>query len=256
MVSAFTTALLLTFSSRALAAALLPAVTGVEGVIPSGVVTIGARPTPPPRAPGHIKAALGLGPGPQYVTITITNKGDGAISTSHARAPTAPPMVSGNADPGVIPARGQAEFAVPTGWIGNVAVVPSQFQITGDITLLEANYVIPNGYSYAVADVDVSFVNGISLPATCSCDNAVVTGCNKDLWKLGTCPNNNGQGGCVNPLRSDTSATEAAPFFRPCQHAAWTYVEDGAADAWGACQSGHITCCVGTECAPNPKQSP
>lgn len=65
---------------------------------------------------------------------------------------------------------------------------------------------------------------------------------------------NNGQGGCVNPLRSDTSVTEAAPFFQPCQHAAWTYVNDGEADAWGLCQSGHITCCVGTDCNPNPKQ--
>lgn len=85
MVSAFTTSLLIAFSSRALAAALLPAVTGVEGVIPSGLVTLGARPTPPPDASDSFRAALG--PGPQYVTITITNKRDGAISTTHAHDP-------------------------------------------------------------------------------------------------------------------------------------------------------------------------
>lgn len=67
-------------------------------------------------------------------------------------------MVAGNANPGTIPARGQAEFAVPTGWIGNVAIVPSEYEMSNDITLIEANYVIPGGYDYAVADVDVSFV--------------------------------------------------------------------------------------------------
>lgn len=67
-------------------------------------------------------------------------------------------MAAGNADPGTIPAGGQAEFAVPTDWIGNVAIVPSQYEMTNDITLIEANYVIPDGYSYAVADVDVSLV--------------------------------------------------------------------------------------------------
>ena len=69
-------------------------------------------------------------------------------------------MVSGNANPGVIPAGGKAEFAVPTGWIGSVAITPSRFRLTNDITLIEANYVVPaaGGYKYAVADVDVSFV--------------------------------------------------------------------------------------------------
>lgn len=84
MVSAFATSLLITFASRALAAALQAAVTGVEGVVPSGLVTLGASSTPPPDA--SAKAAA-LGPGPQYVTITITNQRTGAISTSHAKDP-------------------------------------------------------------------------------------------------------------------------------------------------------------------------
>ncbi|KAK8110079.1 hypothetical protein PG999_008216 [Apiospora kogelbergensis] len=253
MVAALTTSLFITFASSALASAVLPAVTGVEGVIPPGMVTLGPRPTPPPEVPDSFRAMLG--PGPKYVTITITNKKDEPISTSHARDPNTPKMVSGNANPGVIPAGGRAEFAVPTGWIGSVAITPSRFRLTNDITLIEANYVVPGGYSYAVADVDVSFVNGFSVTTVCSCSGKGVTGCNKNLWDLNKCPNDNKQGGCVNPLRADKNAREAAPFFRPCQHAAWTYVEDGAADAWGSCQSGHITCCVGPKCAPNPKQS-
>lgn len=65
----------------------------------------------------------------------------------------------------------------------------------------------------------------------------------------------NSESACVNPLRADENATQAAPFFAPCQHAAWTYVNDGKADAWGACQSGHIVCCAGTTCPANPNQA-
>ncbi|KAK8073895.1 hypothetical protein PG994_004794 [Apiospora phragmitis] len=231
MVAVLVTSLFISFAGSALASAVLPAVTGVEGVIPFRPGHARSQAYPSARGPGLSQGYAGTG------------------------AQVSPPMVSGNANPGVIPAGGKAEFAVPTGWIGNVAITPSGYKLTNDITLIEANYAIPGGYSYAVADVDVSFVNGFSVSTVCSCDNKVVTGCNKNLWNLNTCANNNGQGGCVNPLRDDKSATQAAPFFRPCQHAAWTYVEDGDADAWGLCQSGHITCCVGPNCAPNPKQS-
>lgn len=53
-----------------------------------------------------------------------------------------------------------AAFAVPTGWIGNVAINNAGQEITGDDTLIEANFVVPDsgGYKMAVADVDVSYV--------------------------------------------------------------------------------------------------
>jgi hypothetical protein len=47
---------------------------------------------------------------------------------------------------------------VPTGWIGNIALADAGSSITSDATLIEGNFVVPNGYSVAVADVDVSYV--------------------------------------------------------------------------------------------------
>lgn len=56
------------------------------------------------------------------------------------------------------PCTATAAFAVPTGWAGNVAIGDAVAAITGDDSLIEANFVVPPGYSVAVADVDVSFV--------------------------------------------------------------------------------------------------
>lgn len=65
-----------------------------------------------------------------------------------------------------------AAFAVPTGWIGNVAINDAGWAITGDDSLIEANFVVPQGSSIAVADVyllcvsyELSFTFSISLSA-------------------------------------------------------------------------------------------
>jgi hypothetical protein len=98
------------------------------------------------------------------------------------------------------------------------------------------------------------------VPITCSCDETekVLSGCSHDLFELNTCPNQLAQGPCANPLRHiDEDDLTATPFFLPCQGAAFTWPRDGA-NSNGECQSGHVTCCVGTEdegCPRNPKQS-
>ena len=59
------------------------------------------------------------------------------------------------------------------------------------------------GGSNAVIDIDVSYVTGFSVPIVCSCDGkGPVTGCNKPLWTLNKCGNDNGDGSCRNPMRS------------------------------------------------------
>ncbi|KAH8127562.1 hypothetical protein ACSS6W_000123 [Trichoderma asperelloides] len=224
-----------------------PALTGTEGTIASTVRIAG--PTAAPNIHG-----LDIASPPQFLTITVVNSHGDAISTSHAHDPNGPSAVSGNVGPGTMAAGATAAFAVPTGWIGNVAINDAGWAITGDDSLIEANFVVPQGSSIAVADVDISYVNGFSVAIVCSCDGQIVTGCNKNLFNLNSCGNNDGQNACVNPLRSDQGATSAAPFFAPCQHAAWTYVNDGAANSFGQCQSGQITCCVGAACPPNPRQ--
>ncbi|KAK9420157.1 hypothetical protein SUNI508_06685 [Seiridium unicorne] len=250
--TALVSSLVILLASGALGAT-LPAVTGVEGTAnPSGVVLVGAaNPKVTSTAAVH---AININSPPQYLTITVVNKHGDAISTSHVHDPNAPAAVSGNVGPGTMANGATAAFAVPTGWIGNVAINDAAWALTGDDTLIEANFIIPSGYSVAVADVDVSYVNGFSVAITCSCSGAVVAGCNKNLYNLNTCGHSDGQNACINPLRADSSATSAASFFTPCQHAAWTYVNDDAANSFGQCQSGEITCCVGAACTANPKQ--
>lgn len=101
---------------------------------------------------------LGVAAAPEFLTITIINNQSDPISTSHAHDPGGPSAVSGGTGPGTLAASATAAFAVPTGWIGNIAVNDAKWTITGDDSLIEANFVIPQGSSIAVADVDVSYV--------------------------------------------------------------------------------------------------
>ncbi|CRG86958.1 hypothetical protein PISL3812_03971 [Talaromyces islandicus] len=192
---------------------------------------------------------------PDIVTITVINSYGGPITTSHSIATSVPTPVSGDVSTGTMSDGETASFAVPTGWIGNIAVNDAQYETTGDVSLIEANFVVPWGGTVAVVDVDISYVDGYSVPIVCSCNDVVVTGCTLDLFQLSTCPDNDGQNACVNPLRSDLSATAASSFFAPCQGMAYTFPFDSSANSDGDCQSGHVTCCVGTNCPANPKQS-
>lgn len=164
------TAFILSMAAGGLAA-IPPARTGKELVSgPSKRVLVGAaRPTLPPiraRAAGSSSGpvtstwtGVGPGPGPEYLTISIVNSHSHAISTSHNHYPKGPaPLSASQLGPGTIAAGSSATFAVPTGWIGNVAVVDARYNITTDDTLVESNYVIPERGNHAVADVDISFV--------------------------------------------------------------------------------------------------
>jgi hypothetical protein len=136
--------------------ATLPAVTGrANAANPPGVVLVrdakGPLVTPRP-------VARDIASPPQFVTISIINSHTNAISTAHAHDPNCPGAVQGNIGAGTIAKGSTASFAVPTGWVGNVALNDAAWPITGDDTLIEANFVVPDSYSIAIADVDVSYV--------------------------------------------------------------------------------------------------
>ena len=105
-----------------------------------------------------------------------------------------------------------------------------------------------SGWDFAVAGVDVSLVNGFTVPVTCECDGNWVSGCKKNLFDARARGAQNAANAAVNPLRADMSATSADPFFAPCEGAAYTFPNDHAANSFGACQTGLISCCVGTAC--------
>lgn len=121
--------------------------------------------------------------GPEYVTITIVNKHGSPISTSHYRMcclklslnvlpldigssltfdvldnADSPSAVSGHVAAGTMAKGATAVFAVPTNWIGDVAIVDADYDIDDNVSLIEGNYVYADDYGYAIADFDVSYV--------------------------------------------------------------------------------------------------
>ncbi|KAI1867267.1 hypothetical protein JX265_000896 [Neoarthrinium moseri] len=191
---------------------------------------------------------------PPLMTISIVNQAGAPISTLHASNVGGPSIVSGiNTTIGTMAAGATAAIAVPTGWAGNIQIGLAKHKLTGDVSQIEANFVIPpdNGithYTFAVPDIDVSYVNGYSLSMTCSCNGVRVTGCTKDLFALNKCPNHNGQGACANPTRPFLDVKVPTAFFAPCVGEAYTFPDDGKANSFGECQNGTITCCVGNKC--------
>ncbi|KAG8159658.1 hypothetical protein KVR01_010295 [Diaporthe batatas] len=208
---------------------------------------------------------------PSRLTITVVNKMPAAVSTSYVHNDGVPGLVAGGTGTGTLMPGASATLVAPEDWAGNVAVnlaedpeTGERWEMNGDVSLLEGSLMEWGGLGYRV-DIDVSYVNGFSVPITCSCnkDKAVLSGCSLDLWELGTpCSGSsgaaNGQGACANPLRPDDSDGLAATgFFAPCEGAAFTWPRDDA-NSEGMCGGGDgVTCCIGTAgdgCPVNPKQ--
>jgi hypothetical protein len=64
------------------------------------------------------------------------------ITTAHASNAGSPTPVGGPIPAGVVPNGTTTSFAVPTGWAGNVAMNRANMALTGDVTLLEASFVV------------------------------------------------------------------------------------------------------------------
>ncbi|KAH8205238.1 hypothetical protein TruAng_000650 [Truncatella angustata] len=115
-------------------------------------------------------------------------------------------------------------------WAGNLTIGLARFSFNRFLSAVEANFVVPKDhdgihFTDAGADIDASFATGYYVPLTCSCDGIKVTGCNKDLFSLSTCPNLDAPGACRNPVVLDTDMA-AADFFKPCAGQAYTYPND------------------------------
>jgi hypothetical protein len=100
-------------------------------------------------------------------------------------------------------------------------------------------------------DIDVSYVDGFSVPITCSGDTGPITGCNIDLFQQPgiTCDNEIEGPTCINLARG-TPTGPATCFFAACAGAAYTFPDDGTANT--GCSS-YVSCCIGTSC-PAPSQ--
>lgn len=95
-------------------------------------------------------------------------------------------------------------------------------------------------------DIDVSYVDGYSVPITCSVGGTPVTGCNIDLWSVsGPCANSVGDNAvCLNPAQGLPDGPVNG-WFAPCAGAAYTFPNDNAAND-GNTGTGVVSCCIGT----------
>ncbi|KAL8825657.1 MAG: hypothetical protein Q9170_007709 [Blastenia crenularia] len=141
-------------------------------------------------------------------------------------------------------------WSFPKGWNGRVHVGGGDGAPFGS-TLYEGNFNATTG----LAAMDVSFVEGFSVPMLCTdTSNNFVSGCGIDLFAEGTCPTGGSAGGvCTNPQGpggtrdSKDNACEACsapdPFFGLCSAAGFTFPTDD--DANDGVSGLEIKCAIG-----------
>ncbi|KAI3332445.1 hypothetical protein HD806DRAFT_519179 [Xylariaceae sp. AK1471] len=185
----------------------------------------------------------------EYV-VTLVNSHTTAITTAHNQNAGAPIAIHDNR--GVLEVNATAILAVPTGWAGRVAIAEAEYTIRDRASLLEGSF-ISHENAEARIFLDVSYVDAFTVPITCECEGEVKLGCNLNL--LDTCPDEWRQdaGTCINPYRD--SGVIPSILFKACAATSYTYPNDNLAtvSAPVGCEN-RILCCVGTACAPNPKQ--
>ena len=166
------------------------------------------------------------------LTIDINNYWQKPLSISYLNNAGSPSAIGA---PQAAPLATKTRVVYPTGWAGRISI--------GSL-ISSANSLI-EGSTTGWPDIDVSYVDGFSVPITCSVNNVAITGCNIDLWSLSPCPNSVGdQGVCLNPMQGVANGP-ATDWFKPCQGAAYTFPNDNIANN-GNTGSPNIVCCVGS----------
>ena len=203
------------------------------------VVNIQSSITSPNPAPA---AATGGGSNSNSLTISITNRYGSPLS-----------IALGSNEGGVTPDNNpqptsissSVKYTFPLGWAGRISVGK---QLGDSNSLIEASY---SGYGFNA--VDVSYVDGYSVPITCAADGSTVTGCNIELFNQGIqCDQPLDHEACPNSARFNDDGP-APDFFQACQGAAYTYPNDNTATD-GAISGKLISCCIGTSCPKPPQQ--
>lgn len=173
-------------------------------------------------------------------TIAITNLYGVPLSLGFGSNDPGP-KPDGNPQATVINKASATTYTFPTGWAGRISVGKS---LSGSNSLIEASFPGEEWNS-----IDVSYVDGYSVPITCSNSGQTVTGCNLDLWKQGIT--------CALPVDDGTACRNTAgdygpaiQFFKACEGVAYTFPKDDTATN-GSVQGKLISCCVGTSC-PKP----
>lgn len=218
----------------------------------SAVVTIASNPIATPmttalsveKSQGSVlqnatipASAISVSPAPVnagVMTIAITNYWTAPLSVSYFQNSDSPSAVGA---PQPAPLGTTTQVVFPTNWAGRIVVGKT---VDADGSKIEGSTTVWN-------DIDVSYVDGFSVPIVCSNATAPITGCNINLWDVsGPCNNTVGQDAvCLNPMQGVPDGP-ADPWFLPCQGVAYTFPNDNVAND-GNTGTPNVSCCIGTE---------
>ena len=212
-------------------------------------------------------SAISVSPAPVnagVMTIAITNHWTAPLSVSYFQNSDSPSAIGA---PEPAPLGTSTQVVLPTNWAGRIVIGKTT---DPDASKIEGSTTVWN-------DVDVSYVDGFSVPIVCSNATAPVTGCNINLWDVsGPCNNTVGDHAvCLNPMQgvpdgkninwlfSTTSIPSSSllsssggvakplpigpadPWFLPCQGVAYTFPNDNVAND-GNTGTPDVSCCIGT----------
>ena len=155
-----------------------------------------------------------------------------------------PPV--GNPSATMLPNASPTQYEFPTGWAGRIYIGPNTNPLGSKI----------EGSITGPPDIDVSYMDGYSVPIICLSNGVAVSGCNIDLFKQPgiTCDNQVDGPVCLNSARNFAGGP-APPFFAACAGAAYTYPDDNDANVSNL-GSNLVSCCIGTSCKAPSRQLP
>ena len=218
--------------------------TQISAILPTALAVATPCVTDPPTlstAAGMTRTVTGAA---ADLTIAVTNLYGSPLYLSFGVDSGSPTPSGGEPQATALPDSASTQYVYPTGWAGNIFVG----QTTNiNNSLIEGSYI-------DVVVVDVSYVDGFSVPITCSSGGEVVTGCNIDLFNQpGISCDDEAEGPvCLNPARNTPNGPPAC-FFAACAGAAYTFPNDN--NALGSGLSSLVSCCIGVSC-PAPSRQP
>ncbi len=172
-----------------------------------------------------------------HMTISLTNVYETQLSLSFNSNAGGPSPVD-NSSAIILSNASPTQYTFPTGWAGRIYVGSN---LNPDGSKIEGSYT-------GSSDINVSYVDGYSVPITCSFEGTAISGCNIDLFKqAGIICNNQVDGPvCLNSAKSVADGP-ASPFFAACAGAVYTYPNDNDANVSNL-GSNVVFCCIGTSC--------
>jgi hypothetical protein len=190
------------------------------------------------------------------VTVNYVNSMTVPVNYIHVSDPASPPFV-GAPGPSSIPPAATIAVVMPQDFSGQTRFGLSD-PVDSQGTKAEMSLSRDPNTGEHNPFLDISYVDGYSVPMTCSCNSEVVAGCNIELWNTGiTCPAMGTGPTCYNPHAHEgfEFTGPADPFFAPCQGAAYTFPSDNLG-TMGCPGATTIDCCIGTACPAPARQAP